>query len=213
MSQSHHESPVARSSDDKNLQTNQQQDDNASIHAISMTEERLGTLTHIPSHVSHTHDAPIQHYTSYVEIPDEIYDRLPHLRKLIIVALLSFCGFLAPISSTTILSAVPEVAATYKSTGTIINLSNALYSSYSRFLFFPFSGEARSCSILASPETNSVLIILYRRSYANSKILNSALHGPITDVLGSPKPSLRPSLGSSSSPTPDFTPNISRYVS
>jgi MFS family permease len=62
-----------------------------------------------------------------VEIPDEIYDRLPHSRKLIIVALLSFCSFLAPISSTTILSAVPEVAATYSSTGTIINLSNALY--------------------------------------------------------------------------------------
>jgi hypothetical protein len=41
--------------------------------------------------------------------------------------LLSFCSFLAPVSSTTILSAVPEVAATYKSTGTILNLSNALY--------------------------------------------------------------------------------------
>lgn len=43
------------------------------------------------------------------------------------MALLSFCSFLAPISSTTVLAAVPEVANTYNSTGTIINLSNALY--------------------------------------------------------------------------------------
>lgn len=127
MSQSRHESTVDVSSDDKKPQVNQQ-DDDASIQTVSTNEGRPARLTHIPSHVSHTHDAPIQHYTSYVEIPDEIYDRLPHSRKLIIVALLSFCSFLAPISSTTILSAVPEVAATYKSTGTIINLSNALYS-------------------------------------------------------------------------------------
>jgi hypothetical protein len=127
MSQNHHESPLVESSDDQKPQINQLQVDDVSIHTVSTTEERPGTLTHIPSHVSHTHDAPIQHYTSYVEIPDEVYDRLPHSRKLVIVALLSFCSFLAPISSTTILSAVPEVAATYNSTGTIINISNALY--------------------------------------------------------------------------------------
>lgn len=131
MSQSHHESPGDVSSRDKQPQVNLQ-DDDASIHTVSTNDGLPPMLTHLPSHVSHTHDAPIQHYTSYVEIPDEIYDRLPHSRKLIIVALLSYCSFLAPISSTTILSAVPEVAATYKSTGTIINLSNALYSSYSR---------------------------------------------------------------------------------
>jgi MFS family permease len=69
----------------------------------------------------------MQQYTSYIEIPDEVYDRLPNSRKVVIVALVSYCSFLAPISSTTILAAVPEVAATYSSTGTIINLSNALY--------------------------------------------------------------------------------------
>ena len=124
MSPSLHENPVVDS--EKNPQLNQQ-DDSASIHTISTTNERPDNLAPIPSHVSHTHDAPIQHYSSYIEIPDEVYDRLAPSRKLVIVALLSFCGFLAPISSTTILSAVPEVAATYSSTGTIINLSNALY--------------------------------------------------------------------------------------
>lgn len=91
-------------------------------------------LVPIPSHVSHSHDAPIEHTSSYIEIPDEVYDRLPHARKLVIVALLSYCGLLAPISSTTVLSAVPEVAATYNTTGSIINLSNALY-----MLFMGFS--------------------------------------------------------------------------
>ena len=124
MSPSLHEKSVVDS--EKNPQLNQQ-DDSASIHTISTTDERPGNLAPIPSHVSHTHDTPIQHYSSYVEIPDEIYDRLAPSRKLVIVALLSFCSFLAPISSTTILAAVPEVAATYSSTGTIINLSNALY--------------------------------------------------------------------------------------
>lgn len=97
-----------------------------SKHGLS-TQEPSRTLTAIPTHVSHSHDAPIEHTSSYVEVPDEVYDILPHSRKLIIVALLSYCGLLAPISSTTVLSAVPEVAETYNTTGTIINLSNALY--------------------------------------------------------------------------------------
>lgn len=103
--------------------------DGESIHTVSTTpdQRRQIPLEHLATHASHSHDAPIQHYSSYVEVPDEVYDRLPHHRKLVIVTLLSFCSFLAPISSTTILAAVPEVAHTYKSTGTIINLSNALY--------------------------------------------------------------------------------------
>jgi hypothetical protein len=108
---------------EKSPRTNQQ-DDSESIHTIN---EPSTILSHIPSHVSHTHDAPMQHSSSYVEIPDEVYDRLSPSRKMIIVALLSFCSFLAPISSTTILSAIPEVAATFNCTGTIMNLTNALY--------------------------------------------------------------------------------------
>ncbi|KAH6674340.1 major facilitator superfamily domain-containing protein [Halenospora varia] len=101
-------------------------DDAASIRTASSIDH-TPQLDHLQTQVSHTQDAPVQAYTSYVEIPDEVYDRLPNSRKTIIVALLSFCSFLAPISSTTILSAIPEVARTYHSTGTIINLSNALY--------------------------------------------------------------------------------------
>ena len=65
--------------------------------------------------------------TSYIEVGDEVYDRLSVPRKQVITAILSLCGFLAPISSTMVLAAVPEVAATYNTDGTIINLSNALY--------------------------------------------------------------------------------------
>ena len=102
-------------------------DDNESIHTINTSEWRPVPLTHNSTHLSHSHDAPIQHFSSYTEVPDEVYDRLPHHRKVVIVTLLSFCSFLAPISSTTILAAVPEVAETYHTTGTIVNLSNALY--------------------------------------------------------------------------------------
>jgi hypothetical protein len=124
MSQSHHEEPVVES--EKKTEVDRQ-DDVESIHSINTIQREPTNLTHIRSHVSHTHDVPIEHYSSYTEVPDEVYDRLPPSRKVIIVALLAFCSFLAPISSTTILAAVPEVAATYSSSGAIINLSNALY--------------------------------------------------------------------------------------
>jgi hypothetical protein len=58
---------------------------------------------------------------------DEVYKRFSERRKTIIVAVVSFCSFLAPISSTTVLSAVPEVAATFNTDGSIINVSNAMY--------------------------------------------------------------------------------------
>jgi hypothetical protein len=115
-------------------------DDTASIHTLhTITSHSTHThqppnnltnnLTHFSTHASHSHDAPIHlaPTSSFIEIPDEVYDRLPHHRKVVIVTLLSFCSFLAPISSTTILAAVPEVAHEYGTTGTIVNLSNALY--------------------------------------------------------------------------------------
>ncbi|KAJ7700756.1 MFS transporter [Mycena rosella] len=83
-----------------------------------------GRLDHIPSHISQ--DIPM--YTAPVpKIDDSIYDRIPPHRKSIITCILAVCGFLAPISSTTVLSAIPEVASTFNTTGTIINLSNAIY--------------------------------------------------------------------------------------
>ncbi|KAK3377859.1 major facilitator superfamily domain-containing protein [Podospora didyma] len=43
------------------------------------------------------------------------------------VILLSFCSFLSPVSSTSVLAATPEVAAEYGTDGTIINVVNAVY--------------------------------------------------------------------------------------
>jgi hypothetical protein len=80
-------------------------------------------LVHIQSHAS-AHDIP---HIPYHESGDEIYDKFTHSKKIGIVSVLAFCSFLAPMASTTVLAAVPEVAATYNTTGTLINVSNALY--------------------------------------------------------------------------------------
>lgn len=72
-------------------------------------------------------EPPQEPKDEYREDGDEVYDRLSKGRKVGIVAVLSFCAFLSPVSSTTVLSATPEVAAEYNTTGSIINLSNAGY--------------------------------------------------------------------------------------
>ncbi|KAI1271063.1 major facilitator superfamily domain-containing protein [Xylaria sp. FL0933] len=72
-------------------------------------------------------DVPIQPIDSVIQVPDDFYDRLPRHRKTIILFLVSFSSFLSPISSTSVLAATPEVAAEYSTTGTIVNLVNALY--------------------------------------------------------------------------------------
>ncbi|KAJ6567128.1 major facilitator superfamily domain-containing protein [Mycena capillaripes] len=83
-----------------------------------------GVLHHIPSHVSQ--DIPM--FTPSVpKTDDSIYDQIPPHRKSIITCVLALCGFLAPVASTTVLSAIPEVASTFNTTGSIINLSNAIY--------------------------------------------------------------------------------------
>lgn len=79
-------------------------------------------LTHVHSHAS-AHDIP---HLPYYEAGDEVYERFTPHKKVAIVSVLAFCSFLAPMASTTILAAVPEVASTYNTNGTIINLSNAL---------------------------------------------------------------------------------------
>jgi len=80
-----------------------------------------------PTLSSHSHD-DMAHTTHVVTGDmDEIYNRFSERRKMVIVAAMSFCSFLAPVSSTTVLSAVPEVAATFNTDGSIINISNALY--------------------------------------------------------------------------------------
>jgi hypothetical protein len=83
------------------------------------------TLRPIRSHISN-HDMAL-HDPHHTHDDEEIYNRFPHHRKVIMTCVLSLCSFLAPISSTSILSAIPEVAATYHSSGSVINLSNAMY--------------------------------------------------------------------------------------
>jgi len=77
------------------------------------------------SSVSH-HDMTNVQYVATGD-NDVVYNKFSERRKMIVVAVVSFCSFLAPISSTTVLSAVPEVAATFHTDGSIINVSNALY--------------------------------------------------------------------------------------
>lgn len=87
--------------------------------------ESTNDLDLVPTHVSH-HDMPVT-TEEFVEVDAEQYSRFSQMRKIGIVFVLSFCSFLAPISSTSILSGIPEVAATYNTTGSVINASNALY--------------------------------------------------------------------------------------
>ncbi|VUC29947.1 unnamed protein product [Clonostachys rosea] len=78
-----------------------------------------------PTHNSNSqekHDDDI-----YAEAGDQIYNRFSKRRKRLITFTVSLCGFLSPMSSTTVLSAIPEVAQTFQTTGSVINISNALY--------------------------------------------------------------------------------------
>lgn len=90
-------------------------------------QPRRPSLGRVPTTVSLGPDNPVEHYSSFVEIPDSVYDRFSPHRKTFIVVLMSFCSFLAPISSTSVLAATPEVAAEYGTTGSIVNITNAIY--------------------------------------------------------------------------------------
>ncbi|CAI0643515.1 unnamed protein product [Colletotrichum noveboracense] len=81
-------------------------------------------LSKVPSGAVSFTDVPI---SSRTEVPYEAYNRFSTRRKRITVAVISWCGLLSPISSTAVLSALPEVAAEYRTSGSIISLSNALY--------------------------------------------------------------------------------------
>jgi hypothetical protein len=94
-------------------------------YASIIPEEGRLQMQRTISTISH-HDMADVGYVATGDM-DEIYNRFSNRRKTIIVTVMSFCSFLAPISSTTVLSAVPEVAATYNTDGSIINVSNAMY--------------------------------------------------------------------------------------
>lgn len=107
-------SPPSASDLDSSVQDIEKQD----------TRNQCNDLERIKSHDTGHEIAPID---IYAEAGDEIYKRFTPRKKNLIVVVLSFCGFLSPVSSTAVLSAVPEVAATFDSTSSIINLTNALY--------------------------------------------------------------------------------------
>lgn len=88
--------------------------------------QRPAPLYHVRSHMS-THDAPHVHQDQHYEAGDEVYSKFAPSKKIVIVAILSACSFLAPISSTSILAASPEVVETYDTTASIFGVSNALY--------------------------------------------------------------------------------------
>lgn len=83
------------------------------------------TLVQVQSHLVH-HDSSTE-TDEYEEEDAEQYLRFSPSRKIAIVAILTYCAFLTPISSTAILTAVPELATTFGTTGDMINASNALY--------------------------------------------------------------------------------------
>lgn len=108
-----------------NAQVNEQPEKQTQYASIVPESEGRLELQHTIS--SYSHD-DMTHATHVVTGDlDEVYNKFSDRRKIVIVAAMSFCSFLAPISSTTVLSAVPEVAATFNTDGSIINVSNALY--------------------------------------------------------------------------------------
>lgn len=56
-----------------------------------------------------------------------LYARFTPRRKTIIMSVLSYCGFITPIASTAVLVAIPEVAATFRTSGVVISVSNGLF--------------------------------------------------------------------------------------
>lgn len=83
------------------------------------------TLVQVQSHLM-SHDSSTE-TDEYEEEDAEQYLRFSPSRKIAIVTILTYCAFLTPISSTAILTAVPELATTFETTGDMINASNALY--------------------------------------------------------------------------------------
>ncbi|KAL4951063.1 major facilitator superfamily domain-containing protein [Aspergillus filifer] len=62
-----------------------------------------------------------------VESPVDEYRRFSSGRKVLMTVIISWTGLLSPMASTSVLSAIPNVAATYNVSGSVIGLSNALY--------------------------------------------------------------------------------------
>lgn len=87
--------------------------------------DNTNMLDTVRSHVSYQ-DLHVSD-NAYREQNPEQYLRFSPTRKIAIVTILSACSFLAPVSSTTSLPAMPQIAETFNTTGSVINASNAVY--------------------------------------------------------------------------------------
>lgn len=77
--------------------------------------------------------------TAASEENNDIYNRFTPARKRIITAIASVGGVVATMASLLVLSAIPEVAEAFNTSGTVINYSNAVYMLFMAFsmLFWP----------------------------------------------------------------------------
>lgn len=68
---------------------------------------------------------PLQQETinTYVEV----YSRFTRTQKRCMTALLAYCGLSATMSTTSVLSAVPEIVSDFGTTANVVTISNALY--------------------------------------------------------------------------------------
>lgn len=72
-------------------------------------------------------DSSVPSVPPAVKDDSSVYHRYSPRRKAVFVTILAFCGILSPISSTGSLTALPEIAATFQTSGSVVNISNGLY--------------------------------------------------------------------------------------
>ena len=100
------------------------------------------TRTDTNEAVQSDQDTPTASDDEYTEDDAAQYLRFSRYRKISIVIILTYCSFLAPVASTAVIAAVPEVAKNFNTTGDIIDASNALYLAFmgiSSTFWGPFS--------------------------------------------------------------------------
>lgn len=95
------------------------------LEVASTTSDR-GDVQRVASHATGP-EGVVSTETHDQDADDAMYDRLPRRKKSGIVGVLAFCAFLSPMSSTSILAAVPEVASDFHTSGSVVNVSNAAY--------------------------------------------------------------------------------------
>ncbi|KAL9946321.1 hypothetical protein D7B24_001804 [Verticillium nonalfalfae] len=80
-----------------------------------------------PEHNGSTPQTPPGQVEDGQRLVATAYSRFSDIQKQSVAWFVAFCGLLASMSTTSILSAVPEIMETFDTTPTVINISNALY--------------------------------------------------------------------------------------